>query len=158
MHFTPWPFWLMIASRATAVLPVLRSPMISSRWPRPTGVMASMALMPVCRGVSTGWRSATPGATNSTSRECGVTIGPLPSLSSCVRRTETISSGLNFCMAALDQLIADDFQLMANAGVIAPVAHLHDHSAEQFGIDFFFEHRLAFGQFTKLANEPAALV
>ena len=35
---------------ATVVLPVLRSPMISSRWPRPIGVMASMALMPVCRG------------------------------------------------------------------------------------------------------------
>ena len=40
----------MIASMAMAVLPVLRSPMISSRWPRPIGVMASMALMPVCSG------------------------------------------------------------------------------------------------------------
>jgi len=29
-----WPFWLMIVSTATAVLPVWRSPMISSRWPR----------------------------------------------------------------------------------------------------------------------------
>ena len=36
----------MIVSMATVVLPVLRSPMISSRWPRPIGVMASMALMP----------------------------------------------------------------------------------------------------------------
>ena len=41
---------------ATVVLPVLRSPMISSRWPRPIGVMASMALMPVCSGSFTGWR------------------------------------------------------------------------------------------------------
>ena len=41
---------------ATVVLPVLRSPMISSRWPRPMGVMASMALMPVCSGSLTGWR------------------------------------------------------------------------------------------------------
>ena len=40
----------MIASMPMAVLPVLRSPMISSRWPRPIGVMASMALMPVCSG------------------------------------------------------------------------------------------------------------
>ena len=37
MHFTPWPFWLRIVSMATVVLPVLRSPMISSRWPRPIG-------------------------------------------------------------------------------------------------------------------------
>ena len=31
---------------ATVVLPVLRSPMISSRWPRPIGVIASIDLMP----------------------------------------------------------------------------------------------------------------
>ena len=55
-------FWLMIVSMAMAVLPVLRSPMISSRWPRPIGVIESMALMPVCSGCFTGWRSATPGA------------------------------------------------------------------------------------------------
>ena len=30
----------------TAVLPVWRSPMISSRWPRPTGISASIALEP----------------------------------------------------------------------------------------------------------------
>ena len=30
-------FWLMIVSMAMAVLPVLRSPMMSSRWPRPIG-------------------------------------------------------------------------------------------------------------------------
>ena len=41
-------FWLMIVSIAMAVLPVWRSPMISWRWPRPTGIMASIALMPVC--------------------------------------------------------------------------------------------------------------
>ena len=63
-------FWLMIVSMAMAVLPVLRSPMISSRWPRPIGVMASMALMPVCSGCSTGCRPATPGAIDSTGREC----------------------------------------------------------------------------------------
>ena len=43
-------FWLMIVSMAMAVLPVLRSPMMSSRWPRPIGVIESMALMPVCSG------------------------------------------------------------------------------------------------------------
>ena len=36
----------MMVSTATVVLPVLRSPMSSSRWPRPIGVMESMALMP----------------------------------------------------------------------------------------------------------------
>ena len=74
---TPLPFWLMIASMAMAVLPVLRSPMISSRWPRPIGVMASMALMPVCSGSSTGWRSAMPGAVDSTGRLCGGDDRPL---------------------------------------------------------------------------------
>jgi len=44
MHLMPEDFWLMIVSIAIAVLPVWRSPMISSRWPRPTGTMASTAL------------------------------------------------------------------------------------------------------------------
>ena len=47
---------MMIVSMPMAVLPVLRSPMISSRWPRPIGVIASMALMPVCSGSLTGCR------------------------------------------------------------------------------------------------------
>ena len=55
----------MMVSSAMAVLPVWRSPMISSRWPRPIGIMASMALMPVCIGSFTGWRSTTPGARRS---------------------------------------------------------------------------------------------
>ena len=37
-----------MASMAMADLPVERSPMINSRWPRPMGIMESMALMPVC--------------------------------------------------------------------------------------------------------------
>jgi hypothetical protein len=39
----PEPFWLMMASTAIAVLPTWRSPMISSRWPRPIGTIASIA-------------------------------------------------------------------------------------------------------------------
>ena len=77
---TPLPFWLMIVSSATAVLPVWRSPMISSRWPRPIGTMASIALMPVCSGSLTGWRSTTPGAMRSTAPKAVVAIGPLPSI------------------------------------------------------------------------------
>ena len=41
---------LMIVSIAIAVLPVWRSPMISSRWPRPIGIIASIAFRPVCTG------------------------------------------------------------------------------------------------------------
>src|SRR6266850_1067131 len=52
----------MMVSMATAVFPVWRSPMISSRWPRPMGIMASMALIPVCSGSFTGRRFTTPGA------------------------------------------------------------------------------------------------
>ena len=82
MHFTPWPFWLMIVSMATVVLPVLRSPMMSSRWPRPIGVMASMALMPVCMGSFTGWRAMMPGAWTSRRRVSAPAIAPLPSMGS----------------------------------------------------------------------------
>ena len=81
MQIRSLPFWLMIVSIASAVLPVCRSPMISSRWPRPMGVIASIALMPVCTGVSTLLRrSITPGAMRSMLRNLVVTIGPLPSI------------------------------------------------------------------------------
>ncbi len=70
----------MIASIATAVLPVWRSPMINSRWPRPIGTIPSMALMPVCSGSLTGERSTTPGAMRSMGIDCLVAIGPLPSM------------------------------------------------------------------------------
>ena len=51
----------MIVSIAIAVLPVWRSPMISSRWPRPIGIIESIAFRPVCIGSLTGWRWTTPG-------------------------------------------------------------------------------------------------
>src|ERR1039458_6292673 len=52
----------MIVSIAIEVLPVWRSPMISSRWPRPIGIIESIALSPVSIGSLTGWRWTTPGA------------------------------------------------------------------------------------------------
>ena len=84
MHLTsslvPWlTFWLMIVSTTIAVLPVWRSPMISWRCPRPIGVIESMALIPVCSGSFTGWRSTTDGAWVSRRRRSVVLIGPLPS-------------------------------------------------------------------------------
>src|SRR5579859_1506747 len=76
---SPWR-WLMIVSSASAVLPVCRSPMISSRCPRPTGIIASTVLMPVWTGVSTGERSITRGAMTSTGRGANPSgSGPLPS-------------------------------------------------------------------------------
>src|SRR5712691_5022195 len=73
-------FWLMIVSIATAVLPVCRSPMISSRWPRPMAVIASMALIPVCSGSLTGCRLITDGAWTSSGRNSVPSISPLPSI------------------------------------------------------------------------------
>ena len=61
---------LMIVSIAIAVLPVWRSPMISSRWPRPIGIIPSIDISPVCTGSVTGWRWTTPGALNSAGRVC----------------------------------------------------------------------------------------
>src|SRR5262245_26683518 len=69
----------MIASIATAVLPVWRSPMMSSRCPRPIGVIASIAVIPVCSGSFTGWRSTTLAACTSRLRRPSSGIGPLPS-------------------------------------------------------------------------------
>src|SRR5215204_75315 len=79
MQITSVSRWLMIASIATAVLPVPRSPMISSRWPRPTFVIESIALTPVWSGSFTGWRSITPGALNSSGRRSEDSIAPAPS-------------------------------------------------------------------------------
>ena len=40
----------MMVSMQMVDLPVERSPMISSRCPRPIGIIASIAMMPVCTG------------------------------------------------------------------------------------------------------------
>ena len=69
----------MIVSIAIAVLPVWRSPMISSRWPRPMAVIESIAFRPVYIASSTGWRWTTPGALNSAGRVSLVSMSPLPS-------------------------------------------------------------------------------
>jgi hypothetical protein len=79
MQITSWSCWFRIVSTRIAVLPVERSPMISSRWPRPTFVIVSIALIPVCSGSFTGWRSMTPGALISIARVSSVSIGGPPS-------------------------------------------------------------------------------
>ena len=55
-----------MVSTQMVVLPVERSPMISSRWPRPMGIMASMGMMPVWTGWLTERRRMMPGAIFST--------------------------------------------------------------------------------------------
>ena len=70
----------MIVSIAMAVLPVWRSPMISSRWPRPMGIIESMAVMPVCMGSCTDLRWMMPGAIDSIRRVSVVAMSPLPSM------------------------------------------------------------------------------
>src|SRR3954454_19082340 len=70
---------LMIVSIATDVFPVWRSPMMSSRWPRPMGIIPSIDLSPVWTGVFTGWRSTTPGALNSAGRVSEALTSPLSS-------------------------------------------------------------------------------
>jgi hypothetical protein len=58
--------WEIIVSTPMVVLPVERSPMINSRWPRPIGIIASIAMMPVCTGWLTDLRFMMPGAIFST--------------------------------------------------------------------------------------------
>src|SRR5918995_6016288 len=79
MQITSPPRWFRIVSIAIAVLPVERSPMMSSRWPRPMGIIESIAFSPVWRGSFTDCRLTTPGALNSRGRRSLVSIGPSPS-------------------------------------------------------------------------------
>ncbi len=66
----------MIVSTAIAVLPVCRSPRISSRWPRPIGIRVSMTLSPVSSGTVTGRRSIISAELRSTGRRSWVGNGP----------------------------------------------------------------------------------
>src|SRR5512135_1640913 len=84
----------MLVSTATAVLPVWRSPMISSRWPRPIGTIESIVFRPVCTGWATFLRQITPGATFSMTSDSLALTGPLPSIGwPSELTTRPISSG-----------------------------------------------------------------
>ena len=97
MQITSWPRWLRIVSTQIAVLPVVRSPMISSRWPRPIGIIESIAFRPVWSGSFTGWRSTTPGALNSSGRRSVASSGGPPSMGlpsgSTMRPTSVVADG-----------------------------------------------------------------
>src|SRR5579885_776806 len=88
MQIRSLPLLLMMVSSAIAVFPVWRSPMISSRCPRPIGIIESMAFRPVAMGSRTGWRSMTPGAIRSSAINFVVLIGPLSSMG-CPREFTT---------------------------------------------------------------------
>ena len=57
---------LIIGDRATGKTTICIDTMINSRWPRPIGIIASMAMMPVCTGWLTERRLMMPGAIFST--------------------------------------------------------------------------------------------
>ena len=78
----------MMVSMAIAVLPVWRSPMISSRWPLPIGIMESIALIPVWSGTFTGSLVMMPEAIFSMGRVSFARIAPLPSMG-CPREFTT---------------------------------------------------------------------
>jgi hypothetical protein len=111
------PFWLMIVSTATAVLPVWRSPMMSSRWPRPIGTIASMAFRPVCTGCVTDWRAITPGATFSMTSVIFALTGPCRrSAGPSELTTRPMSSGrpaLEDAAGALDRVAFGDVLVLA---------------------------------------------
>ena len=69
-----------MASIATAVLPVCLSPIINSLCPRPIGIIASTAAIPVCNGSVTGCLATTPRALRSIGKNCVDWIAPLPSI------------------------------------------------------------------------------
>ena len=139
----------MIVSRATAVLPVWRSPMISSRWPRPMGTMPSMALRPVCSGSRTGWRSTTPGAMTSTGLNCVVATGPLPSMgwpsAFTTRPIMRVADGHGHDAAGALDLVA-----FLDLGVLA-----HEHDADRVLFEVQGDGHDAVGQLEQLARHAA---
>ena len=90
LHFLSWrlalvlltsfPFFFRIVFVATTVLPVCLSPIMNSRWPRPMGIIESIAISPVWRGSYTERLEILPGAGDSIKRDSEATISPLPSI------------------------------------------------------------------------------
>ena len=119
----------MIVSIAIAVLPVWRSPMISSRWPRPIGIIESIAFRPVCIGSLTGWRWTTPGALNSAGRVSVVSIVAL-AVERVAERVDDAAEqrladrDLEQVAGALDRVALDD---------LLPVAE--QHGADVVGLE-----------------------
>src|SRR5450432_3353751 len=89
-----------------------------------------------------------PSPTSST-RPTSRTSWAVPSRPISPRRTETISSGLNFIAAPRQQLISDRLDACPHRTVEYLVADLHDHSAQQVRLNLGTHHRVEPG---RLAN------
>ena len=103
--------------------------MISSRWPRPIGIIESIAFMPVCIGSFTGWRCTTPGALNSAGRVSVVLDRALAVERHAERRDDAaeqrVADGdLEQAAGALDGVALDD---------LLPVAE--QHGADVVGLE-----------------------
>ncbi len=109
---------LMMVSSAMAVFPVWRSPIISSRCPRPIGIMLSIALRPVDMGSRTPWRSTTPGSDTLDRRE----LCSLDGAAVIDRLAKRVDHAANHPVAhrhAHDLAAALDLISLAQLGVIA---------------------------------------
>ena len=125
--------------------------MMSSRWPRPIGIMASMALMPVWSGSLTAWRSTTPGALNSTGRNSVGLDGALVVERAAERVDDAADHGLahrhlQHAAGALDEVALLDERVLAEEhgadvvffevegqpdDVVRQLEHLHGHAVAQ---------------------------
>src|SRR5688572_5697648 len=101
---------------------------------------------------------AIPSPTSSTRPTSWTTAPSLPASLISFRRTETISSGLNFMTATLDQLIADLVQSLTDACVVLPVVDPDDQPAQDVRIDPLVHHGLLAGELAHLPGEPLALL
>src|SRR4051812_26610324 len=90
--------------------------------------------------------------TRPTSRESGPTSKPL--ISSLM--TETISPTFNAMAAPLDELVLDRLQARPDAGVVDPVAHPHDQSAQDVRVHGFVQNRLPAADGADVADQPLA--
>ena len=79
----------MIVSRATELFPVCLSPIINSRCPLPTGIIASIEVIPVWIGSQTDLRAIIPGAIDSISLDSSPLISPFPSIA-CPKPSTTL--------------------------------------------------------------------
>ena len=103
--------------------------MISSRWPRPIGIRASIALSPVCIGSCTERRGMMPGALTSTRRRSVASIGPLPS-SGVAERVDHAAEQALADRHVDDRLGPLDHAALADVAVVA-----EDHHADVVGLE-----------------------
>ena len=110
---------------ATAVLPVWRSPMISSRWPRPIGIRVSMAFRPVCTGSCTDLRGMMPGAFTSTRRRSATLVDRALAVDRLAQRVDDAAQQALADRHVHDLAEAADFVAFRDGAVVA-----EDHDAD----------------------------